>query len=357
MQNCQSCQRQAQSASQMVDQAFGILATKSSAADFQGAARAGAAGGAAGRGQSGDQLAQTQNGQAGTLLGQKASAAGDLARVGQQCAKTLHDSCGNVILADQDKQAAEKALQGCEGLAQESAAMEQEKAKGAGGMEGLAQAAQGLAGLLGQLMKPKEETPEAPKESMISGPPVTSDLGSSMSGGGKVTIADGTTKAEEGEERKAASTVGSTYGGFGDYGGNALMPSDSSAPAVAEMSPTDGAGVGAGAGTGSGDSSGSSTAADADAAMKSPDGTSGFEVNLAGGGKGGMLGLKGRGTDLADLGLGENAEGSNTLDLMEEEDGSRELASGEVGITDDNEATIFRVVHSKYKEIKQRGNI
>lgn len=375
--NCTTCKQSLEEAIKGVTDKYPGLVAKSKAADAKASTNA-ATTAAATTGKQDTSQGSTQNVKSGAVTGLniKAGAATELSAAGKACAKKIEGSC-QVPLAQDDITKVDKATQACERIAKESAATAVEKTGSGMDMGQLAQLA-GAAMQAMQAMKPNAGAESAAPSSLSQSTPTTPTIanaessklggagerigstvgfggatnpsGASIAGGpSSGTFASGLASpfgAQSFEPELAESLGGSDPGSFGN----------ASSPSVAS-----GAGSPGGGGA-SGDGSGSSRLGSAEeeaaraAALAAAE--SAYEIGGGGGGRPAFLGLKSKSGDL-ELGE-EGAAGDGVLgELGIDEEGDREVAS-DVGVNDigdENGVTLFKVIHSKYAEIKKRGNI
>jgi hypothetical protein len=380
--SCKKCQQEIRKYSQEVPDQYKISAGKTSLAEGATSEAVVAITGAAEDTQSA-QLAAQKEGTNVASKGLKATseAAAELGRVAGECKAKMTESCTNQM-SGQDIAKAQKVLDACDKIAKNADKTAIEKAGGGMDMASLAQ----LAGVAMQAMQAMKPSPK-PEGSESGLSPSSSDYGknstpenasgssldSKLGNAGSTSI--GSTKTNTGGSTFGSAKPnpnGSTFGaGSGSRG--AAFNSQSRAPELAESlggtsaDSKEGLAGGPSAASGSGGGGGNSSGAskmEEDAAAKAAAAAAeaAYELPAGGGGGGGsrpaFLGLKANSSELE--GEGEGAGEGMLGELGLEEESGRELASEESqgdGISANDGVSLFKVIHTKYADIKKRGNI
>jgi hypothetical protein len=300
----------------------------------------------------------------------KGNAAGNVRDAARKCSSELQGKCTGLAAAD--SQRARELLENCDRIAREAGAIAAEKTGQGIDMGQLAQLAGAAAQMMGAMQPKGGAKPESGVSSAYSPTPVaqaspsTSGLGS-----GQDTL--GTSAGFSNTNPTGASLKNDGAGGTGFAGpvaSRSFEPSLAAALGGTEFGAFDGAGngianttpsQGAGGGGGFGSSGASMMGDGKDPAAAAADALNrelaGYELGAGGGGGGRpFLGLKSKSGDLGDLGgddLGNGLLGDLGLDDDHEyaSEGSYGDIRGEDGVT------LFRVIHSKYAEMKKRGSI
>ena len=356
--NCQKCSQALPGIYSRTKSAVDAAVAKDGASAASGAAGAKGAGNAA----NGAQENSASMGSLGAGLGAggltgRAGASGEAATAFNKCVSDIDQSCSGVAQADKAKQACQEGAT----AAGQSAA---DQGKGAGDMSQLASMLGQMAQALGPLMAQKDqpqssvtppETTTPAKLPQVAGTSLSSDKDAK---GGQIGF--GNSGSAKSEDKVAGS--GENHQGFGRINSDPALASslggssteggfNSSGASIGSAQPSGGA-----AGLGAGDSSGASMMGEVPAAPKAAEaGGNEYPSGSGGGSRPSFLGLKGKSE--AEPG----AEGDGPLGGLGLEEGNRELASSEenaAGIhPEEMGGSLFNVVHTKYVEIKQKGNI
>jgi len=336
-----------------------------------------------------DKLGTTsENGEmASTGLKASSEAAAELGRVAGECKTAMESKCKNLDQADNAK--AQKVVDACDKIAKNAVKTAAEKAGGGMDMASLAQ----LAGAAMQAMAAMKPSPKPESSSGLS-TPSSSDYGNNSTtpenaSGSSIdnTPGAGSTSIGSTNPNTGGSMIGNTksnpsgstftagsgpgYGGFNAASmapelaeslGGTSADSNEGLAGGGSMAASGGA-SGSGGGGGGSDSSGASKMAEdaAKAAAAAAAAEAAYELPAGGGGGGGrpaFLGLKASSSE--GEGEGEGSGDGVLGELGLDEEGGRELASDESqgdGISADDGVSLFKVIHTKYADIKKRGNI
>lgn len=384
---CMSCKSQLASTQGSLNSQVQAAIAQYGSATGAGVTSVGAAPASTATTQVGRQAAQVNGAGAGAAAASaRAAASQAAAKAFQTCSSSLSGCSG---IGSQQAQA-DQAKQACnDGQKTSSAAAADQTAKGMsmGEMAQMAGQAAGLLGPLAQMMQKKgggetaSSNPYTPTSSTFNDP----SNSSASTGTATPTQLTGTNLSDpavlssanignaEGASTVATSTSPPTFANGGGYNPAASSSSDeddSIHRSVTVGSGLDGGGGGgfdargggmsAMGGGGGANASGSSRMGEkTDAAAKAAGEVGAFEIPSGGSSKPAFLGLKSRGTELAELEGAGGAEASVLAELAADqaEEGDRGLASQGADIHTDGTGTLFTLVKAKYLEIKKRGKI